>query len=192
MVATAVYHVPGETLTAIKSMLQIGWTVVFGYSGRGDNMNNEDTKRTGILALPRANGDQWGHCVLAVGYDDTRQLLKFKNSWGTDWGVGKDDVRREGQNGYMYLPYTYAPWMSDPFVIWQQEFTYPFAGATANVRLATMPAVDCRRCVQVAPGLQPHELDWGSEIPKHTPAIAPALPQHATTSETPGKRLRSE
>jgi C1A family cysteine protease len=33
----------------------------------------------------------------AVGYDDNKKLIKFKNSWGTGWG----------QNGYGYLPYSY-------------------------------------------------------------------------------------
>jgi hypothetical protein len=33
----------------------------------------------------------------AVGYDDTRQLIKFKNSWSNNWG----------QNGYGYISYNY-------------------------------------------------------------------------------------
>jgi C1A family cysteine protease len=37
------------------------------------------------------------HAVLAVGYDDKTELLKFQNSWGERWGQG----------GYGYLPYRY-------------------------------------------------------------------------------------
>lgn len=38
-----------------------------------------------------------GHAVLGVGYDDGKQLLKFRNSWGPSWG----------EQGYGYLPYAY-------------------------------------------------------------------------------------
>ena len=39
-----------------------------------------------------------GHAICAVGYDNAKQLVKFKNSWGTGWG----------ENGYGYLPYRYV------------------------------------------------------------------------------------
>lgn len=29
-----------------------------------------------------------GHCVVIVGYDDTKQAWLMRNSWGTGWGVG--------------------------------------------------------------------------------------------------------
>jgi len=35
------------------------------------------------------------HAVLCVGFDDSTRLLKFVNSWGSDWGNG----------GYFYIPY---------------------------------------------------------------------------------------
>jgi hypothetical protein len=38
-----------------------------------------------------------GHAVCAVGYDDERELVKFKNSWSVKWG----------QDGYGYLSYDY-------------------------------------------------------------------------------------
>lgn len=37
------------------------------------------------------------HAVMAMGYDDHTQLLKFRNSWGENWG----------DKGYGYLPYAY-------------------------------------------------------------------------------------
>lgn len=36
-----------------------------------------------------------GHAVEAVGFDDYKRLIKFKNSWGKKWGV----------DGYFYMPY---------------------------------------------------------------------------------------
>jgi len=52
----------------------------------------------GIVAYPANENDMYGgHAVCAVGYDDEKRLVKFKNSWGKGWG---DD-------GYGYLSYSY-------------------------------------------------------------------------------------
>ncbi|MDF8265156.1 C1 family peptidase [Luteipulveratus flavus] len=40
-------------------------------------------------------GEEGGHCVAIVGYDDTKQAWIIKNSWGTGWGMG----------GYAYIGY---------------------------------------------------------------------------------------
>jgi C1A family cysteine protease len=39
-----------------------------------------------------------GHAVLAVGYDDAKQVLIVRNSWGPAWGY----------QGYFYMPYAYT------------------------------------------------------------------------------------
>jgi len=39
-----------------------------------------------------------GHAICAVGYDHSRNLIKFKNSWGGNWG----------DNGYGYISYNYV------------------------------------------------------------------------------------
>ena len=39
-----------------------------------------------------------GHDVLIVGYDDNKELFKFRNSYSTSWG----------DKGYGYIPYRYA------------------------------------------------------------------------------------
>lgn len=38
-----------------------------------------------------------GHAITFVGYDDSTKLVKFRNSWGENWGV----------NGYGYMTYDY-------------------------------------------------------------------------------------
>jgi len=38
-----------------------------------------------------------GHAICLVGYDSKKKLVKFKNSWGTNWG----------EKGYGYLSYDY-------------------------------------------------------------------------------------
>jgi len=52
----------------------------------------------GIVPYPAdPNTVYGGHAICAVGYDDSTQLVKFKNSWGRSWG----------ENGYGYFPYSY-------------------------------------------------------------------------------------
>jgi len=56
------------------------------------------TKYNGLVPYPNDPDTIYGgHAICAVGYDDTTQLVKFKNSWGKDWG----------ESGYGYLPYSY-------------------------------------------------------------------------------------
>ena len=53
--------------------------------------------KTGLVPLPkRGQRSIGGHAICAVGYDDKKELVKFKNSWGK-WG----------DKGFGYLPYTY-------------------------------------------------------------------------------------
>ena len=53
----------------------------------------------GIVAYPLNPNDMYGgHAVLAVGFNEDTQLIKFKNSWGKNWG---DD-------GYGYISYDYV------------------------------------------------------------------------------------
>ena len=54
--------------------------------------------KTGLIPMPKKSDQyQGGHAICIVGYDDTKKLFKFKNSWGDDWGDG----------GYGYLTYDY-------------------------------------------------------------------------------------
>ena len=43
--------------------------------------------------MPRSGG----HATCCVGYDDDKQILILKNSWGTDFG----------DQGYLYMPYKF-------------------------------------------------------------------------------------
>jgi C1A family cysteine protease len=53
---------------------------------------------TGMVPIP-APGEKpiGGHCMAAIGYDDSTKLFEVLNQWGTGWGVG----------GYCYMPYSY-------------------------------------------------------------------------------------
>ena len=53
----------------------------------------------GFIGNPDSNEEPiGGHAVLFVGYDDSKSVFKFKNSWGQSWG----------ENGYGFLPYSYV------------------------------------------------------------------------------------
>jgi C1A family cysteine protease len=61
-------------------------------------MMGRGVRRTVLVPVPtRHDRLRGGHAVLAVGYDHTRRLIIFRNSWGRTWG----------DHGYGYLPYAF-------------------------------------------------------------------------------------
>lgn len=53
----------------------------------------------GLIPSPTSNDRLEGnHAVVAVGYDDSREHLVVRNSWGSEWGDG----------GHGWLPYDYV------------------------------------------------------------------------------------
>ena len=54
--------------------------------------------KDGKVKMPKKNERTLGgHAICPVGYDDKTGFIKFKNSWGINWG----------DKGYGYLPYEY-------------------------------------------------------------------------------------
>lgn len=54
--------------------------------------------KAGIVPMPKRDETALsGHAICAVGYDDVKKLIKFKNSWSKKWG----------KDGYGFLPYDY-------------------------------------------------------------------------------------
>ncbi|MFC8151949.1 C1 family peptidase [Bacillus paralicheniformis] len=83
-----------DTLDSIKKSLLVNGPCVAGvfvYSNWGQNWS------TGEIPMPGESEFLGGHAICIVGYDDDKKYLKFKNSWGPEWG----------DNGYGYLPYDY-------------------------------------------------------------------------------------
>lgn len=78
--------------------LASGLGVIFGFTCF-ESLESRQTALTGMIPMPK-RGEQviGGHAVVAVGYDDSTQLVKIRNSWGTSWG----------KNGYGWLPYQYV------------------------------------------------------------------------------------
>lgn len=58
-----------------------------------------NTGKNGIYAPNTTGNREGGHAIAFVGYDDKKQLFKFRNSWGNTWGDG----------GYGYISYTDLP-----------------------------------------------------------------------------------
>ena len=89
---------PADVLAAIKATLSSGLPVVFGFNCY-ESLQSANTTKTGIIPFPKpAEKLIGGHCIVAVGYDDTTQMLLIRNSWGTSWGI----------KGYGWMPYDYV------------------------------------------------------------------------------------
>lgn len=85
-----------QVLINVKDVLAIGTPIMFGFSVFSSIATS---KTEGMIPFPNASDRVLGgHAVMAVGYDDKKQALLIRNSWGTAWGM----------DGYGYLPYKYV------------------------------------------------------------------------------------
>jgi len=86
-----------QGLSQLKGALAMRFPVVFGFSVY-ESFESEAVAKTGIVPLPGASERVvGGHAVMAVGYDDAKEVFLVQNSWGPDWG----------QKGFFTLPYAY-------------------------------------------------------------------------------------
>jgi len=84
-------------LTMLKAALADGYPVVFGFSVYS-SFESAIANQTGCIPLPQEGEELLGgHAVLAVGYDNFREVVICRNSWGTSWG----------DHGYFYLPFDF-------------------------------------------------------------------------------------
>ncbi len=107
---------PLNTLYEIKASLKIHGPVTAGVS-LFSSVYGVKLAETGKIPLPKASEKSIGAIALCiVGYDDEKQVLKFKNHWGERWG----------ENGYGYLPYEYVvpELLSDAWAISMENKQY--------------------------------------------------------------------
>ncbi len=99
-----------QDLNSIKQYLINGYPLVFGIAVYSSFVSSN----TGIIPMPNVNTETLlgYHCVLIVGFDDSKLMFKVANSWGTNWG----------QKGYFYLPYSYVTNVDLSFDFWCIKF----------------------------------------------------------------------
>lgn len=91
------YQAVTRTIAHFKACLAAGFPFVFGFTVYS-SFESSEVAKTGILAMPSKNEQVvGGHAVLAVGYDNAKQVFIIRNSWGEKWG----------QAGYFLMPYDY-------------------------------------------------------------------------------------
>lgn len=99
---------PDAVLESVKKYLAAGVPSMFGFFGFP---SFGQTDVPGGIPYPcPGERAQWGHAIVAVGYDDKKKVkntrcnrttagaLLIRNSWGTTWG----------DNGYGWPPYDYV------------------------------------------------------------------------------------
>lgn len=103
----SVYARVPQSLTQLQGCLADGFPVVFGFTVY-ESFESDPVAKTGIVPMPKP-GEQvlGGHCVVAVGYDNSKRQFIVRNSWGVQWG----------QHGYCMMPYEYLinPQLSSDF-----------------------------------------------------------------------------
>jgi hypothetical protein len=84
---------PTTDVDQIKAAICAGYPVVIGFTVTAgfDNMWADD----GIWD-DNSGTARGGHCTCIIGYDDTKQMFKSQNQWGTSGG----------DNGFFWIPYT--------------------------------------------------------------------------------------
>jgi C1A family cysteine protease len=96
-----------QNITQMEGCLAEGYPFVFGFTVY-ESFESEDVAESGIVPMP-VSGEAvvGGHCVVAVGYDDSKRDFIVRNSWGTGWGM----------NGYCMMPYEYllSPQLASDF-----------------------------------------------------------------------------
>ena len=96
-----------QDLTQMRGCIASGFPFVFGFTVY-EGFESQEVAQTGIVPMPSPGESVLGgHCVVAVGYDDTQRTFIIRNSWGTGWG----------EQGYCHMPYEYliSPHLSSDF-----------------------------------------------------------------------------
>jgi C1A family cysteine protease len=91
------YAKVSQVLQQMQGCLADGYPFVLGFTVY-ESFESAAVAKSGIVPMPTAKENVvGGHCVVAVGYDDSKRTFIIRNSWGTSWGM----------KGYCTMPYEY-------------------------------------------------------------------------------------
>jgi C1A family cysteine protease len=93
----SMYARVAQILPQMQGCLAEGFPFVLGFTVY-ESFESAAVAKSGIVPMPKI-GEKvvGGHCVVAVGYNDTARTFTIRNSWGTTWGM----------KGYCTMPYEY-------------------------------------------------------------------------------------
>lgn len=74
-----------QDIKEVKAQLAAGYPVIIGAMVSKEFISEGFDKKA-AYSWTEAGTASGGHCMLLVGYDDTRKAFKVMNSWGADWG----------------------------------------------------------------------------------------------------------
>ncbi len=93
----AVQYEAIQTLGDLKDAIASNLSVVFGFTVY-QSFESPAVAQSGVLPMPKpGEATVGGHAVVAVGYNDSKNQVIVRNSWGASWG----------DQGYFYMPYQY-------------------------------------------------------------------------------------
>lgn len=85
------------SLQQMKQTLANGTPIIFGIYVY-ESFESDAVAASGMVPVPGPNEQcVGGHAVCMVGYDDAKQCVLVRNSWGASWGLA----------GYFWMPYAY-------------------------------------------------------------------------------------
>ena len=97
--APAANQLSPQSVSAIKNGLAAGRCVAVSVVVYDYCWTTPEIRSSGSVTMPfPGDTSNEGHAICLVGYDDSKQLFTFRNSWGDSWGDA----------GYGYLPYAYV------------------------------------------------------------------------------------
>lgn len=87
-----------QDIKEVKAQLSAGYPVIIGAEVSKEFINDGFEKKTAYI-WKDAGTPSGGHCMVLVGYDDSKNAFKVMNSWGTEWG----------DNGFAWIDYKLFP-----------------------------------------------------------------------------------